>query len=366
MWSNPYLDIYMGCSDLKKGQSGEGSIMRYWMRDAAGQEALFDWPIADADDFDSITKSWIHIMLTVSPSAIVTYEDGKAVPEKEYEYEPNSLPNKNNLASNGPGRLKPSFKAAAGGNKKIFDFPLDIHFGGRADMKGQRRFLGHLALLKVFGSVVSKDQAMCIFESDEALLVSASATGKVIKQNAPPPPSPSPPKASNAFLTPVVEALKTSADGKHTTYRLSVNLKAAAANIYTIYGEKDAVMTIPAAFQTQSPFGANIGGVNPQFYRFNKQCQWDSWLTVGITNGDGAGNLGTIGLHVAKWDQRRSLTVNDGAVFWMDPALGPKKSAVLAQLTVPKGWKGAAVMNMVGKSAQGSDYKLKGIRFNMG
>ena len=103
MWDTSYLDIYMGCVDKTK-QTGGGSIVRYWLRDTAGQEAMFDWPLADADSFDKITKVWIHILMTVSPSAVVTYENGKAVPAGQYLFEAQSLPSNSNLASNGPAR----------------------------------------------------------------------------------------------------------------------------------------------------------------------------------------------------------------------------------------------------------------------
>eukprot|EP01048_Picozoa_sp_COSAG05_P001618 COSAG05_NODE_56_length_23335_cov_15.221338_5_plen_454_part_00 len=363
MWSTPYLDVYMGCVDEKKSKSGGGSIMRYWMRDTAGQEALFDWPLADADSFDSITKTWIHIMLVVSPSAIRTYEDGKVVPEKQYQYEPKSLPNSKNLASGGPGKLKPSFKAGQG-TKKIFDFPMDIHIGGRADHDGRRRFLGHMALLKVFAATIGSSDAMCLFETGEALLIAATSDWDK-KESSPPP-------AKAKAVTPVVTQMSTSVDSKHVTYRLSVKLGSTAANVYTIYGDETKAMYIPKAYQVKSPFGQNFGGVNPKFYALRKEARFDSWLTVGLTEGDGANTLGTIGMHVAKWNETQSLVVDDGAVFWMNPANGPTSSTVvLAQLTVAKDAQVVAVMNVAGRSKtkrgkKTKDYHQFGLKFKLG
>eukprot|EP01046_Picozoa_sp_COSAG06_P084843 COSAG06_NODE_31607_length_518_cov_2.066826_1_plen_39_part_10 len=38
-----------------------------------------DWPMADAGSFDAITSTWLHIVLVVTPTSIMTYEDGTRV-----------------------------------------------------------------------------------------------------------------------------------------------------------------------------------------------------------------------------------------------------------------------------------------------
>eukprot|EP01045_Picozoa_sp_COSAG04_P032568 COSAG04_NODE_6426_length_1328_cov_1.427990_3_plen_73_part_01 len=68
------------------------------------------------------------------------------------------------------------------------------------------------------------------------------------------------------------------------TYRLRVNLGDEAANVYAIFGSPDLAMVLPAAFQVPG-FGADIGGVNPAFFAFNADAEYDSWLTVGPTDG---------------------------------------------------------------------------------
>ena len=49
-------------------------------------------------------------------------------------------------------------------------------------------------------------------------------------------------------------------------------------------------MTIPAAWQVEAPFGANVGGVSPSLIsasadRGDPTLAFDSWLTVGLVDG---------------------------------------------------------------------------------
>ena len=71
--------------------------------------------------------------------------------------------------------------------------------------------------------------------------------------------------------------------------KLSLELGDSIKNVYTIYGEEGNVMSIPAAYQADAPFGANTGGVAAAFVAAVPTTAFDSWLTVGITGGDSAG-----------------------------------------------------------------------------
>ena len=46
-----------------------------------------------------------------------------------------------------------------------------------------------------------------------------------------------------------------------TTYQLGLTLSGSAKNVYTVYGDTDTAMSLPAAYQADAPFGANVGGV---------------------------------------------------------------------------------------------------------
>ena len=77
----------------------------------------------------------------------------------------------------------------------------------------------------------------------------------------------------------------------YTTYRLSLRAKEGAdvGTIYTIFGDGDTQMVIPAAFQADAPFGADIGGVSPEFFPYSSAAAeleaasvWrmdDAWVT---------------------------------------------------------------------------------------
>ena len=84
---------------------------------------------------------------------------------------------------------------------------------------------------------------------------------------------------------------------EYTVFRLYVEVHDdALANVYALYGSEDSPLAIPPAFQVDPPFGADYGGVSPQLFGAEDTAQYDSWLTVGLADGN---------LH-------RELTVSDG------------------------------------------------------
>ena len=143
-----------------------------------------------------------------------------------------------------------------------------------------------------------------------------------------------------------------------TTVRLTLTLDPTQGNVYAIFGTADAIMSIPPAYQVAAPFGANVGGVNPAFFPVQPEAQFDSWLTVGVTDGDSSRAVSSIGIDFDSWTETGGISSSDGAVFWMDPDSAPSGSdIVLAQLTVPTRSipDGNAAMGMQGRSANGAD-----------
>jgi hypothetical protein len=116
----------------------------------------------------------------------------------------------------------------------------------------------------------------------------------------------------------------------YTTYRLSLRLQGDAKNVYTIYGDttdtNNHPMSFPPAYQVPAPFGANIGGVADQLVAVHADAKYDSWLTVGLTSGNGGGAISSIDIDYAGWDENGGLTVGDGAIFWMSPDNGPTEA----------------------------------------
>eukprot|EP01052_Picozoa_sp_SAG31_P044562 SAG31_NODE_7818_length_1590_cov_1.079812_1_plen_376_part_10 len=132
--------------------------------------------------------------------------------------------------------------------------------------------------------------------------------------------------------------------GSHNTYRLSVKTAnsptgAIVDTIYAIYGDTDHPLVMPAAHQEPLPFGANIGGTNPAFLTASPNSAYDSWLTIGMTEGNVHNDLASIGIPWDDWTESQGLSVDDGAVFYMNPGDGPSfmgqdAGIVIAQLTL--------------------------------
>jgi hypothetical protein len=143
--------------------------------------------------------------------------------------------------------------------------------------------------------------------------------------------------------------------GGMTTYRLLLALGGSASNVYALAGTPDGDLSVPPAYQVAAPFGADIGGVDPAFFAFSAAAEFDSWLTVGITDDD-SGRLGYAGPDFSSWTNTSGFSTDNGAIFWMDPGDGPSGSdIVMAQLTVPSGSDGSASGVLQGRPAEGSD-----------
>lgn len=166
------------------------------------------------------------------------------------------------------------------------------------------------------------------------------------------------PTSTTTNASPVVVTQTTSAHG--TTYRLQVSLAANAVNVYAMAGDSMDGLEFPAAFHCDPPFGADVAGVAPAFFDFMPDCEFDSWLTVGLTEGDSSQLLSSIGLDFSGWSAGQgSLASTNGAVFYMDPmnvdasATNSGQPVTVAQLTVPAGTGFTAHAMLLGKSGGG-------------
>jgi len=159
------------------------------------------------------------------------------------------------------------------------------------------------------------------------------------------------------FAMPLVTTVATDGITGMTTFRLSVQLHGVAANVYSVFGNAVATLSLPGAYQEPAPFGNDLGGVNPVFFAVPgaESSAYDSWLTVGLTDGDASGALANAGIDFSSWDEDTPLTANDGAVFWMTPDDGPGHASsggtvVVAQITVPTGSTWTAQLSAGGRS----------------
>eukprot|EP01043_Picozoa_sp_COSAG02_P006470 COSAG02_NODE_184_length_30545_cov_128.634402_15_plen_909_part_00 len=172
------------------------------------------------------------------------------------------------------------------------------------------------------------------------------------------PPIPIPP-AGTGLATPSTDVMVASVDASSTTYQLRITLGGIAQNVYTSFGDADGSLALPPSYQVPAPFGADVGGVSPQFFPILPSSQFDSWLTIGATDGSET-QLSSVGLDFALWTAESALSCSNCAVFLMDPDSGPTTSSiVVAQVTMRLGESGVVTMGLQGRSvdtALGSDW----------
>eukprot|EP01052_Picozoa_sp_SAG31_P046680 SAG31_NODE_9023_length_1346_cov_1.318364_1_plen_186_part_00 len=122
-----------------------------------------------------------------------------------------------------------------------------------------------------------------------------------------------------------------------TTYTVDVEFDSSRVrNIYTIYGDEHAAMDFPPAYQVAAPFGANAGPTNSAFWQFKPEAQWDSYLTIQLQGGSlpTGTTLSSIGVAFSGWSLDHGLSVNDGAIFFMEPDKGPSVTQLQNTVTV--------------------------------
>ena len=144
--------------------------------------------------------------------------------------------------------------------------------------------------------------------------------------------------AASQTVVVTVEQLDASLSGSWQTHRLLATLGDSAQNVYSMFGSSSSPLAFPPAYQVAAPFGADIGGTDPAFWSLgDSDSQFDSWLTVGLSEGMSSGEISSIGMDWEAWTADAGLSVDDGALFWMVPDDGPSggSAVVLAQMTVP-------------------------------
>jgi len=163
---------------------------------------------------------------------------------------------------------------------------------------------------------------------------------------------------SSKFVCPKVTEITQCSDGGisgYTTYQLSLIIQSPTVkNIYALYGGENpqVPMNIPPAYQGRSIFNNNIGGTVPEIIAINSDSAYDSWLTVGLTDGDPQNKLATIGIDFNSWTETQGIQTTNGAVFVMDPedVIVSGNEYIIAQLTLPTGSATTVTVNVQGKT----------------
>ena len=164
----------------------------------------------------------------------------------------------------------------------------------------------------------------------------------------------------------------------YSTYRLSLIIKNSnVKNIYAIYGDDEnspKPMIIPPAYQSIINFNSNIGGVLPTIINIDEDAQYDSWLTIGITDGNADNEVSTVGIDFKSWSETSGIHTTNGAVFTIDPEINIVEGDeyVVAQITIPNDRSTELILNAQGKTncnnncnKDNRSWKQEGIIFNI-
>jgi len=162
------------------------------------------------------------------------------------------------------------------------------------------------------------------------------------------------------FLCPKVSEITTCSEGGlpgYTTYQLSIKFKENKniKNLFAIYGSstngQGGQMIIPPAKNIDNIFGSNIGGVSNEIILMNPESEYDSWITIGETDGNIDNEVSTIGIPFERWSETSGLTVTDGAIFLMNPdvTMDIYSELIVGRITIATGTSETAVLNFQGK-----------------
>ena len=162
---------------------------------------------------------------------------------------------------------------------------------------------------------------------------------------------------TNLYVCPKVTEITTCGEGGvdgYTTYQLSVEIQPNTniQNVYAIFGDLHGNdMYWPPVYQMDGPFNSDIGGVSPSIITIYPEGKYDSWITVGIIDGDPHNKLSTIGVDFNAWNTGKSITTSNGAVFLIDPEeILSEKEYVIAQITLPSDELHRMDVNVQGKT----------------
>ena len=166
-------------------------------------------------------------------------------------------------------------------------------------------------------------------------------------------------ECDNLYACPKVTEITQCSEGGldgYTTYRLSIILKPNMniKNMYALYGSEDSQgnthMLIPASKQIENAFGSNLGGVSESIININPDSAFDSWITIGITDGNIHNDINSIGIDYGGWDELHDIDIDNGAVFLMDPdTIMVNNEIIIGQFTIRTGSIKTGKINIQGK-----------------
>eukprot|EP01051_Picozoa_sp_SAG22_P009373 SAG22_NODE_778_length_7279_cov_3.312256_1_plen_670_part_00 len=176
MWATSSINIYRWCET-----ESQETIFRFSLIDTSMSEAMFDLPIEQIQRYLSVSRLWVHVILSVSTTGMKTWVDGHAMEDAgcseasvgvlarcPYLYHTQW----SSLDAN-PAFPRPSvlYEAVTG-----FDFGSGpIFLGLRADCSDRTQFRGEMAFVSVYGVVMTDLEAQRIFRAGDVALIDANA-----------------------------------------------------------------------------------------------------------------------------------------------------------------------------------------------
>eukprot|EP01043_Picozoa_sp_COSAG02_P012962 COSAG02_NODE_511_length_20858_cov_21.570837_4_plen_4757_part_00 len=173
--NEPLIRIYERChhnGDLAH-LTWDSSSIGVELRDDFGSWATFAHPLADVNDFDTITGVWLHTIVSVTATSVATFADGIRVPSQDYVFPDSAL--LLNLASPDPSQLAQTIGTALSN----FSLTGDLYIGAEPAPGGGQTFnpfAGTMAMLAVDNAAMSEADAACYFRGGEAALSNLALT----------------------------------------------------------------------------------------------------------------------------------------------------------------------------------------------
>ena len=360
-WITPCSDHYKDCSDcLKKQRDGENIACPVDCETTVVTDCLVD------SDCDNTHFCRLYTMNVDGPKECVPLSiDGESCGGY-------TLPSQQS-------RCDPSLECANTGGPMIADAPgrcmRPCDSGSSRDSYGDCVYDIASPIISPLPppSTQSCPDVMCMMYCENDFQKDANGCDMCICNEIHNPECPISYTTCNGKVCPKVTEITHCSDGgilDYTTYQLSVVINDnTIRNIYAIFGSttEGYLMTIPSAYQTDGYYGTNIGGVSDNIKITHLDSEFDSWLTIGITNGDPANELSSIGIDFSSWDINHGLSIGDGAIFLTNPErnIFIDNEIIVGQITIPSNRNSEVIINVQGKLDDGSSWKQVNIRFEL-
>ena len=184
---------------------------------------------------------------------------------------------------------------------------------------------------------------------------------------------------NNRYVCPIVNEITHCSMGGipgYTTYELSLQvMDDDIYNIYALFGDSTdrmlygTNMIIPGAYQEENIFNSNFGGIPEEIITINPSLRYDSWITIGLVDGDPQHKISSIGIDISEWNEETDLIIHNGAIFLLDPTervvVGRNRDYIIAQLTIRNDLIENALFNVQGQMNNGLIWVQRGVPFNL-